>query len=142
LIDCFLQSVTNTRTDQYGGCPENRIRFLKEIVDAILESGAYPANRIGVRLSPNGNFGGMGSEDNDTMFPYVARELVPYGLAYLHVMDGLGFGFHSKCRAVTVHDMKMNFKDYHLQRWTDQGQRGGYGPIGGGRPGVLRTAVH
>lgn len=49
-----MQSSTNQRTDQYGGSPESRVRFLEEIVQAIVDSGAFPANRIGVRLSPNG----------------------------------------------------------------------------------------
>ena len=106
LLDTFLQSSTNTRTDAYGGSPENRVRLLKEVLDAIIASGAFPANRIAVRLSPNGAFGDMGSDDNDTMFPYVASQLNAYGLAYCHVMDGLGFGFHQKCKAVTCADIR------------------------------------
>lgn len=60
LIDTFLQSSTNQRTDIYGGSMENRLRLLKEIIEAIAQ--VYPADRIGVRLSPNGGFGGMVSE--------------------------------------------------------------------------------
>jgi N-ethylmaleimide reductase len=88
LIDQFLQSCSNNRTDEYGGSKENRIRFLQEVIEAIIDSGAFPANRIGFRLSPNGAFGGMGSEDNDEMFPFIAKTMSKYGLAYLHVMDG------------------------------------------------------
>lgn len=109
LIDQFLQSSTNKRTDQYGGSKENRIRFLKEITEAIVASGAFPANRIGFRISPNGAFGDMGSEDNFEMFTFVAKEMNQYGLAYLHVMDGLGFGFHAKDKAVTCADIRKNF---------------------------------
>jgi N-ethylmaleimide reductase len=109
LIDEFLQSSTNQRSDAYGGSMENRVRFLEEVLAALIDSGAYPVNRIGVRLSPNGNYGGMGSVDNDVMFPFVAKTLNKYGLAYLHVMDGLGFGFHEKCPAVTMFDMKKQF---------------------------------
>jgi len=106
LFDQFLQSSSNQREDQYGGSPENRLRFLKETVEALIEDGAFPANRIGFRISPNGNYGSMGSADNDTMFPYVCEELDKYGLAYVHVMDGLGFGFHSLCKVVTVADIR------------------------------------
>ena len=67
---------------------ENRIRFLQEVVEAIIESGSFPANRIGFRISPNGVFGGMGSEDNYEMFTYVAKTMSKYGLSYLHIMDG------------------------------------------------------
>ena len=48
----------------------------------------------------------MGSEDNYEMFPFVAAEMNKYGLAYLHIMDGLAFGFHGKCKPVTAHDVK------------------------------------
>ena len=57
LLDQFLQSSTNKRTDAYGGSFENRFRILKETVEAVIASGAFPANRIGFRLSPNGAFG-------------------------------------------------------------------------------------
>jgi len=110
LVDQFLQTRTNVRTDKYGGSMENRYRFLKEIIEAILADGAFPADRVGVRLSPNGNFGDMGSEDNDVLFPYVAKQLSSFGLAYLHVMDGTGFGFHNKCQLVTAMDMKQAFQ--------------------------------
>ena len=88
LIDQFLQTSSNNRTDEYGGSMENRVRFLQEVVEAIIESGAFPANRIGFRLSPNGVFGGMGSEDNYEMFQHVAKTMNKYGLSYLHAMDG------------------------------------------------------
>ena len=35
LIHQFLSPLSNTRTDEYGGNPENRARFLMEIVDAV-----------------------------------------------------------------------------------------------------------
>merc|ERR1712176_473111 len=89
------------RTDEYGGSPENRIRILKEIFEAIVDSGTYPASRIGFRISPNGVFGDMGSADN--------KEMNEYKPAYLHIMDGLGFGYHNKCPPVTTFDMRKNF---------------------------------
>jgi len=79
LIDAFLQSKTNHRTDGYGGSVENRYRFLKEIVEAV--GGVWPANRIGVRLSPNGSFNDMGSPDFREQFTYVASQLDHFGLA-------------------------------------------------------------
>lgn len=92
LPDQFLQSKSNQRTDEYGGTIENRYRFLGEIVDAVTR--VFPANRVGVRLAPNGVFNGMGSPEYRELFTYVASRLNQYGLAYLHVMDGTGFGFH------------------------------------------------
>ena len=105
LIDQFLQSSSNIRTDEYGGSFENRFRLLKEVVEALIESG-FPADRIGFRISPNGSFGGMGSEDNNEMFVYVAEQLNKYGMAYMHVMDGLGFGFHNKSKPLRCADLR------------------------------------
>ena len=92
LIDEFLQSKTNQRSDHYGGSLENRYRFLQEIVESILT--VWSPEKIGVRLSPNGVYNDMGSTDYRETFLYVAKELNRYGLAYLHLLDGLAFGFH------------------------------------------------
>lgn len=50
LIDQFLKDSVNKRTDDYGGSPENRFRFFREIVEACLE--VWPANKIGARMGP------------------------------------------------------------------------------------------
>ena len=50
LPDQFLQTNTNVRTDAYGGSIENRVRFVLEIVDAVVK--AVGANKVGIRLSP------------------------------------------------------------------------------------------
>ncbi|EGK86334.1 alkene reductase [Microcoleus vaginatus PCC 9802] len=92
LIDTFLQTKTNHRTDSYGGTVENRYRFLKEIVEAIIT--VFPANKVGVRLSPNGIYNDMGSPEYREDFLYFAAQLNAYDLAYLHLVDGLAFGFH------------------------------------------------
>lgn len=107
LIDLFLQSSTNKRSDAYGGSVENRLRFLVQVIDSVKQ--AFPADRIGVKFSPNGTFGGMGSADNRETFLKTAEALNGSGLAYLHVMDGLGFGFHRLCEPVTLFDMKRRF---------------------------------
>lgn len=107
LVDEFLQSKTNHRTDAYGGSIENRFRFLKEIIDAV--TSVCPPHRVGVRLSPNGVFNDMGSPDYREQFTYVASQLDHYPLAYLHVMDGLAFGFHSFGEPMTLADIRKVF---------------------------------
>jgi N-ethylmaleimide reductase len=109
LIDNFLQSASNHRTDIYGGSLENRYRFLKEITEAILT--VFPANRVGVRLSPNGVYNGMGSPDYRETFLYVAQQLDSYGLAYLHLLDGLAFGFHNLGTPMTLAEFREVFKN-------------------------------
>jgi len=107
LIDQFLQSKTNHRTDAYGGSIENRFRFLKEVVEAGGE--VWPAERVGVRLSPNGVFNDMGSADYREQFTYVAQQLDHYKLSYLHLLDGLAFGFHELGAPMTLADFRQVF---------------------------------
>ncbi|QPJ61901.1 MAG: alkene reductase [Candidatus Nitronauta litoralis] len=107
LLDQFLQSKTNKRTDRYGGSLENRCRLLLEIVTAVTE--VWPANRVGVRLSPNGNFNDMGSVDFRETFIYLARQLDKTGLAYLHVIDGLAFGFHELGEPMVLNEFREVF---------------------------------
>ena len=87
LIDQFLRDGTNQRTDEYGGSVENRARFLLEVVEATVN--AIGAERVGVRLSPNGTFNDMSDSDPAALFGYVAKALSHYGLAYLHVIEGI-----------------------------------------------------
>lgn len=110
LVDQFLQSRTNQRTDEYGGSPENRARLLVEIFQAIVDSGAFPSERVGFRLSPNGVFGDMGSDDNYETFLHVAATMNRLKPAYLHLMDGLGFGFHNKSKPVRAMDVRKVFE--------------------------------
>jgi 2,4-dienoyl-CoA reductase-like NADH-dependent reductase (Old Yellow Enzyme family) len=108
LIDAFLQSKTNHRTDRYGGSVENRYRFLSEVVEAV--TAVWPARRVGVRLSPNGAFNDMGSPDFREQFTFVAGQLDRFGLAYLHVMDGLAFGFHELGEPMTLAEFRKVFR--------------------------------
>lgn len=104
LINQFLDSKTNQRDDQYGGNVENRYRFLKEVLDAVLE--VFPSDRVGVRISPNGIFNDMGSPDFRETYLYVAGELDKLNLGYLHIMDGLGFGFHEQGEPMTLSEFR------------------------------------
>ena len=108
LLDQFLQSKTNRRDDAYGGSIENRFRLLREVVTGV--AGVFGANRVGVRLSPNGVFNDMGSPDYRETFLYAARELDGFGLAYLHVMDGLAFGYHELGEPMTLGDFREVFR--------------------------------
>ena len=107
LLDQFLQSKTNHRTDGYGGSIKNRYRFLGEVVNSV--TSVFPANRVAVRIAPNGSFNDMGSPDYREQFTYVARQLDNFGLAYLHVMDGTGFGFHELGEPMTLRDFRNLF---------------------------------
>ncbi len=107
LLNTFLESKTNHRQDQYGGSVENRYRIVDEVVTAI--TSVFPANRVAVRLSPNGVFNDMGSTDYREQYTFVAEQLDRFGLAYLHVMDGLAFGFHNLGEPMTLADFRKVF---------------------------------
>jgi 2,4-dienoyl-CoA reductase-like NADH-dependent reductase (Old Yellow Enzyme family) len=57
LLDSFLQSCSNKRTDEYGGSFENRFRLVREVIEGILT--VFPNDRLGIRFSPNGAFQDM-----------------------------------------------------------------------------------
>jgi len=107
LIDQFLQSKTNHRQDSYGGSKETRFQFLREIIEAILT--VWDANRVGVRFSPNGIFNDVGSPDYREAFLYYAQELNKYRLAFLHIVDGLGFGFHGLGAPMQLEEFRLVF---------------------------------
>ncbi len=72
LINQFLDATTNHREDQYGGSIENRFRFFKEVLEAVLE--VWPPDQVGARISPNGVFNDMGCDDYRELFLYVTKE--------------------------------------------------------------------
>ena len=85
LIEQFLQSRTNLRTDQYGGSIPNRTRFLMEVTQAVVD--VWGADRVGVRLSPYGVANGSGEPDPMPLYTYAVEQLNPLGLAYLHFIE-------------------------------------------------------
>ena len=85
LIEQFLQSHTNLRTDRYGGSIENRVRFLMEVTEAVIE--VWGSNRVGVRLSPYGVANGSGEADPMPLYTHAIKSLDPLGLAYLHFIE-------------------------------------------------------
>ncbi len=88
LIDQFLRDGSNRRTDQYGGPIENRARFLFEVTQAVVD--VWGANRVGVRVSPQGAFNDMKDSDPASAFGYAAQGLSKMGLAYLHTFETAG----------------------------------------------------
>ncbi len=86
LIDQFLRDGSNTRTDEYGGNAENRMRFLNRVLDAICE--VWPGNRVGLRLTPENSFNDMSDSDPENHFNYFISQLNDRDLAYLHLLEG------------------------------------------------------
>lgn len=90
LLDQFLQTNTNTRTDEYGGSVENRARFPLEVAQAVVE--AVGADRVGIRISPFSTFQEMKmptTAEIKATFGYFVQELAKRhpDLAYLHSVE-------------------------------------------------------
>jgi N-ethylmaleimide reductase len=85
LIEQFLQSRSNLRTDRYGGGIENRVRFLLEVTQGAID--VWGANRVGVRLSPYGIANGSGEPEPMPLYTHAIEQLNPLGLAYLHFIE-------------------------------------------------------
>src|SRR5579859_1704108 len=85
LLEQFLQSRSNLRTDRYGGGIENRARLLMEITLAAID--VWGADRVGVRLSPYGVANGSGEADPMPLYTHVIEALDKLGLAYLHFIE-------------------------------------------------------
>jgi N-ethylmaleimide reductase len=85
LIDQFIQSGTNKRTDAYGGRVDHRIRFLMEVVDVV--AAVWGPEFVGVRLSPLSTFNDIHDSAPETTFGTIAELLNAYRLAYLHLVN-------------------------------------------------------
>jgi N-ethylmaleimide reductase len=88
LIEQFLEDGTNQRTDRYGGSMQNRSRLLLDTVDQIVR--AIGADRLGVRLSPFGQYGGIHDSNPLALFTFVISQLNQRQLAYLHLIEARG----------------------------------------------------
>jgi N-ethylmaleimide reductase len=87
LLHEFLSPASNQRTDSYGGSPENRARFVVEVVTAVAE--AIGAGRVGLRISPEHNIQDAFETDRDDVlatYGTLVDQLRPLGLAYLSVL--------------------------------------------------------
>lgn len=91
LIDQFLQSKSNRRTDEYGGNLAGRTRMLREVLAAV--TGAVGADRVGIRISPTSARKGMGDENPDALADAVAALAEEYGIAYVHLIEPIASGF-------------------------------------------------
>ncbi len=81
LLDQFLQTKTNHRTDNYGGSLENRARLMIEVTDAVIS--VWGADRVGMHLAPRGDANDMGDANPLETFSHVARELGSRKIAFI-----------------------------------------------------------
>lgn len=85
LFDQFLQDGSNKRTDIYGGSVENRTRLLLQVTHALIS--VWGSDRVAVRVGPSGTWGDMSDSNPEALFAYVAQQLSPLNLAYIHLIE-------------------------------------------------------
>jgi 2,4-dienoyl-CoA reductase-like NADH-dependent reductase (Old Yellow Enzyme family) len=91
LIDQFLQTKSNQRTDIYGGTVENRARFLLEITDELIQ--VWGAGRVGVHLAPASDSHDMGDDNPKETFGFVAKELGKRKIAFIFTRESQREGY-------------------------------------------------
>ncbi|KAI8650904.1 Oxidored-FMN domain-containing protein [Fusarium keratoplasticum] len=137
LIDQFLSSSINDRTDKWGGSIENRARFLLEIVKAVVEE--VGAERTALRLSPFASFQGAYTTNTWEQTSYVIGELkrAGYKLAYLSFVEPRGNPTLTDAIVRLASDIENPFGekkqslDFILEEWDNQSPvmvAGGYLP--------------
>ena len=85
LLDQFLQTSTNHRSDDYGGSIENRARLMLEVADAAIS--VWGADRVGMHLAPRCDAHDMGDDDPAATFGYVAEELGKRRIAFIFTRE-------------------------------------------------------
>jgi N-ethylmaleimide reductase len=83
LVDQFLRSNSNLRDDDYGGSPENRTRFMREILERLIE--VWGKDRVSIRLSPNGETQSCDDSDPPSIFGAAARVLEELGVGFVEL---------------------------------------------------------
>jgi len=140
LIDQFLRDNTNDRTDGYGGSIDNRVRLLGEVSDRLVAT--IGADRVGVRLSPNGETQGVNDSDPHALFTAAARRLEEAGVAWLELREpepGSNFGkpdvapVHPAIRAAFSRPLVLN-SDYDAAKGQATLDAGEADAIAFGRP--------
>lgn len=91
LIEQFLNSNVNRRSDEYGGTRMGRNRFAVDVAKAV--ANAIGPQRVGMRLSPYGTYNGTGGFPGmERQFLELAEELSRIGLLYVHLVDHSSMG--------------------------------------------------
>ena len=139
LIDQFLRDGSNRRIDQYGGSIENRTRFLREVMEAVIEEAGEEF--VGVRISPVSTVNDMHDSDASTLFNHVVEVLDLLKPVYLHVIEGQTGGprdsdpsFDFAALRSKFHGTYMANNDYTLALANKSIEEGGVDLVAFGRP--------
>lgn len=92
LVNQFISAHSNHREDEYGGSLNNRLRFLREVVEAVAE--VVGADRLGVRFAPlfesteeDRVYMGLVEDDPHVTYIKAIKILEEVGIAYLSIAE-------------------------------------------------------
>ena len=102
LLEQFIKSGSNHRTDEYGGSLENRLRLPLMVIEAVIT--VWGKDRVGVRIGPTGSFNGMHDDNPIETFTIFAKHLNDLGIAYLEVVEDSFQGNHASGRPEDIID--------------------------------------
>jgi N-ethylmaleimide reductase len=113
LIEQFLRDSTNKRTDVYGGSRENRARLLLEVTQAVAR--VCGGERVGIRLSPVSPVNGAGVDSDPAgTYAYVVERLNAFGLAYIHIIEGVTQGQREVPGGFDFQNLRRSFKGLYI----------------------------
>jgi N-ethylmaleimide reductase len=113
LLDQFLRTRSNRRTDEYGGSVENRLRFPMMVVEAVVD--VWGGERTGIRVSPTGSFNDMADEDPVSTYAAFARRLNDAGVTFIEVVEDSFQGNLAQGRPEEVIDaIRANFHQAYI----------------------------
>ncbi len=112
LLDQFLQDKTNRRDDDYGGSIDNRLRLLREVIDAV--ATIWPRERIGIRLSPLGQANDIDDSDREALFTAVYGMISEARLAYLHVVEEFYGTDTSEDEIALLKRLRANYDGFYI----------------------------
>lgn len=113
LLDQFLRSKSNQRTDEYGGPVENRLRFPMMVVEAVVD--VWGGERTGIRVSPTGSFNDMADDNPVETYAAFAARLDDAGVAFIEVVEDSFQGNHADGRPEQIVDViRANFSRTYI----------------------------
>jgi N-ethylmaleimide reductase len=113
LLDQFIKSDSNQRTDQYGGSVDNRIRLTLMVTEAVVQ--VWGKENVGIRISPTGSFNAMHDQNPVETFGTLAKRLNDIGISYIEVVEDSFQGNHAKGRPQSVIDaVQAGFKGVYI----------------------------
>jgi len=102
LLEQFIKSGSNHRTDEYGGSLENRLRLPLMVIETVID--VWGKDKVGVRVGPTGSFNGMHDDNPIETFTAFAKHLNDLGIAYLEVVEDSFQGNHASGRPENIID--------------------------------------